>query len=84
MLFYCLNSKIPDSPRREAQYPSDIEQLLRDYSRAREEARTEIAKARDRLRERTEREKRRLQQQTASQEGKVSLGNRFKVAQWFV
>lgn len=63
---------MPDAPREESQYPSDIEQLLRDYGRAREEARTEIAKARERLRERTELEKRRLQQQALSQEDKVS------------
>ncbi|XP_028292997.1 stAR-related lipid transfer protein 9-like [Gouania willdenowi] len=54
------SSKIPEPPK-DAHYPSDIEQLLRDYGRAREEAQTEIAKARDRLRERTEMEKRRLQ-----------------------
>lgn len=80
--FYCrkcnsvnyLNDRIPDPPRGEVQYPSDIEQLLRDYSRAREEARTEIAKARERLRERTEQEKRRLQQQALSQEVKVGFG----------
>lgn len=65
--------RIPDPPRGEGQCPSDIEQLLRDYSRAREEAMTEIAKARDRLRERTELEKRRLQQQAMSQEVKVSF-----------
>ena len=60
-------SRVPEPPRREGQCPSEIEILLRDYSRAREEARTEIARARDRLRERTEQEKRRLQQQTLSQ-----------------
>lgn len=65
--------RIPDPPRGEGQYPSDIEQLLRDYGRAREEAKTEIARARERLRERTEQEKRRLQQQALSQEAKVSL-----------
>uniref|UniRef100_A0A3P8SU89 Kinesin motor domain-containing protein n=1 Tax=Amphiprion percula TaxID=161767 RepID=A0A3P8SU89_AMPPE len=64
--------RVPDPPRGEGQCPSDIEQLLRDYSRAREEARTEIAKARERLRERTELEKRRLQQQALSQEFKVT------------
>lgn len=58
-------------PTRE-QCPPDIEQLLRDYSRAREEAKTEIAKARERLRERTELEKQRIQQQTRSQGIKVS------------
>lgn len=66
-----LNDRIPEPTRGEGQYPSDIEQLLRDYGRAREEARTEIAKARERLRERTEQEKRRIQQQTLSQEVKV-------------
>ena len=65
--------RTPNPPRGEGQCPSDIEQLLRDYGRAREEARTEIAKARERLRERTEQEKRRLQQQALSQEAKVSL-----------
>lgn len=64
--------RVPDPPRREGQCPSDIEILLRDYSRAREEARAEIARARDRLRERTEQEKRRLQQQALSQAVKVS------------
>lgn len=68
-----LNDRIPDPPRGEGQCPSDIEQLLRDYGRAREEARTEIAKARERLRERTEQEKRRLQQQALAQEAKVSF-----------
>lgn len=68
-----LNDRIPDPPRGEGQCPSDIEQLLRDYGRAREEARTEIAKARERLRERTEQEKRRLQQQALSQEAKVGF-----------
>ena len=66
-------STLPEPPKAEGQCPSDIEQLLRDYGRAREEARTEIAKARERLRERTEQEKRRLQQQAVSQEAKVSF-----------
>ncbi|CAB1331216.1 unnamed protein product [Coregonus sp. 'balchen'] len=65
-------SRIPDPPRGEGHYPSEIEQLLRDYGRAREEARTEIARARERLRERTEQEKRRLQQQALSQVVKVT------------
>ncbi|XP_077587709.1 uncharacterized protein stard9 [Stigmatopora nigra] len=52
-------------------YPLDIEHMLRDYGRAREEAMGEIAKARERLRERTEQEKRRLQQQALSPESKV-------------
>lgn len=65
--------RVPDPPRRESQYPTDIELLLRDYSRAREEAKTEIARARVRLRERTEQEKRRLEQQALSQSVKVRL-----------
>lgn len=64
--------RVPDPPRQEGQCPSDIELLLRDYSRAREEARVEIARARDRLRERAEQEKRRIQQQAVSQAVKVS------------
>ncbi len=68
-----LNDRISDPARGEGHCPSDIEQLLRDYGRAREEARTEIAKARERLRERTEQEKRRLQQQALSQEAKVNF-----------
>uniref|UniRef100_A0A3Q2CEV2 Kinesin motor domain-containing protein n=1 Tax=Cyprinodon variegatus TaxID=28743 RepID=A0A3Q2CEV2_CYPVA len=61
------STSFPDPLRVEGQHPPDIEQLLRDYSRAREEARTEIAKARERLRERTELEKQRIQKQTLSQ-----------------
>lgn len=48
-----------------------MELLLRDYSRAREEAKAEIAMARMRLRERTEQEKQRLQQQAFLQTVKV-------------
>ncbi|XP_051833119.1 stAR-related lipid transfer protein 9-like [Antechinus flavipes] len=47
--------------------PSDIEVLLRDYQRAREETKMEIARARDRLRERAEQEKQRIRQQIVSQ-----------------
>uniref|UniRef100_A0A4W3KEB9 START domain-containing protein n=1 Tax=Callorhinchus milii TaxID=7868 RepID=A0A4W3KEB9_CALMI len=43
--------------------PSEIEYLLRDYQKAREETKAEIARARDRLRERAEKEKCRLQNQ---------------------
>ncbi|XP_067895844.1 stAR-related lipid transfer protein 9 isoform X2 [Heterodontus francisci] len=54
---------------------SEIEYLLRDYQKAREEAKVEIAKARDKLRARAEKEKCRLQQQMISQllkeEGRV-------------
>ncbi|XP_062378279.1 stAR-related lipid transfer protein 9 [Sardina pilchardus] len=73
-------SRVPEPPRREGQCPSEIEILLRDYSRAREEARTEIARARDRLRERTEQEKRRLQQQTLSQVVRDDLRTRNRVS----
>ncbi|XP_026141708.1 stAR-related lipid transfer protein 9 [Carassius auratus] len=72
--------RVPDSPRREGQCPSDIELLLRDYSRAREEARAEIARARDRLRERTEQEKRRLQQQALSLAVKDDLRFRTRIS----
>ncbi|NXX46360.1 STAR9 protein, partial [Tricholaema leucomelas] len=54
-------------PKRSIQHPSDIELLLRDYQRAREEAKTEIARARDKLRERAEQEKRRIREQMFSQ-----------------
>uniref|UniRef100_A0A673HT85 START domain-containing protein n=1 Tax=Sinocyclocheilus rhinocerous TaxID=307959 RepID=A0A673HT85_9TELE len=73
-------SRVPDPPRREGQCPSDIEHLLRDYSRAREEARAEIARARDRLRERTEQEKSRLQQQALSQAVKDDLRFRTRIS----
>ncbi|XP_051884022.1 uncharacterized protein stard9 isoform X3 [Pristis pectinata] len=43
--------------------PSEIEILLRDYQKAREETKAEIAKARDKLRARAEKEKCRLQQE---------------------
>ncbi|XP_054894713.1 stAR-related lipid transfer protein 9 [Poeciliopsis prolifica] len=67
---------LPEPTREAGQCPPDIEQLLRDYSRAREEAKTEIAKARERLRERTELEKQRIQQQTLSQGIKDDLKHR--------
>ncbi|XP_074091295.1 stAR-related lipid transfer protein 9 isoform X2 [Macrotis lagotis] len=47
--------------------PSDIEVMLQDYQRAREETKMEIARARDRLRERAEQEKQRIRQQIVSQ-----------------
>uniref|UniRef100_G3PAT3 START domain-containing protein n=1 Tax=Gasterosteus aculeatus TaxID=69293 RepID=G3PAT3_GASAC len=53
---------------------------LRDYGRAREEARTEIAKARERLRERTEQEKKRLQQQALFQEVRDDLRHRTRIS----
>ncbi|XP_028994325.1 stAR-related lipid transfer protein 9 isoform X2 [Betta splendens] len=73
-------TRMPEPCGEEGPYPSDIEQLLRDYSRAREEARTEIAKARERLRERTEQERRRLQQQNLSQEVKDDLRHRTRIS----
>ncbi|XP_064002606.1 stAR-related lipid transfer protein 9 [Pogoniulus pusillus] len=54
-------------PKRSIQHPSDIELLLRDYQRAREETKTEIARAREKLRERAEQEKRRLREQMFAQ-----------------
>ncbi|XP_025951523.2 stAR-related lipid transfer protein 9 [Dromaius novaehollandiae] len=60
------NTRIQE-PKRSVQHPSEIELLLRDYQRAREEAKTEIARARDKLRERAEQEKRRIREQIFSQ-----------------
>ncbi|XP_038823792.1 stAR-related lipid transfer protein 9-like [Salvelinus namaycush] len=71
---------IPDPSRGEGEYLPEIEHLLRDYGRAREEAMTEISRARERLRERTEQEKRRLQQQTLSQMVKDDLRYRTRVS----
>lgn len=55
------------STSRSSHPPSDIELMLQEYQRAREEAKVEIARARDRLRERTEQEKLRIRQQIISQ-----------------
>ncbi|XP_060918336.1 stAR-related lipid transfer protein 9 [Labrus mixtus] len=74
------STRTRDPSRGEGQCPSDIEQLLRDYGRAREEAMTEIAKARERLRERTEQEKKRLQQQALSQEVKDDPRHRTRIS----
>ncbi|XP_054421503.1 stAR-related lipid transfer protein 9 [Pteronotus mesoamericanus] len=60
-------TRSPGSALRSAHLPSDIELMLREYQRAREEAKVEIARARDRLRERTEQEKLRIRQQIISQ-----------------
>ncbi|XP_069340511.1 stAR-related lipid transfer protein 9 [Eulemur rufifrons] len=60
-------TRSPESASRSAHPPSDIELMLRDYQRAREAAKVEIARARDRLRERTEQEKLRIRQQIISQ-----------------
>ncbi|XP_023807673.1 stAR-related lipid transfer protein 9 isoform X2 [Oryzias latipes] len=57
------SSRSSGRSKPDGQCPTDIELLLRDYGRAREEARTEIARARERLKERTEMEKKRLQQE---------------------
>ncbi|PIO14531.1 hypothetical protein AB205_0097840, partial [Aquarana catesbeiana] len=59
---------IQEPKRRPSQCPSEIEAMLKDYQKAREEARTEIARARDKLRERAELEKRRLLQSTLQKE----------------
>ncbi|XP_067318923.1 stAR-related lipid transfer protein 9 isoform X3 [Anolis sagrei] len=60
------NTRVQE-PKTRIQHPSDIELLLRDYQRAREETKTEIARARDKLRERAEQEKRRIREQLHSQ-----------------
>ncbi|NXV93029.1 STAR9 protein, partial [Calonectris borealis] len=61
------NTRVQEPKRRSIQHSSDIELLLRDYQRAREETKTEIARARDKLRERAEQEKRRIREQIFSQ-----------------
>ncbi|KFO82925.1 StAR-related lipid transfer protein 9, partial [Cuculus canorus] len=61
------NTRVREPKRRSIQHPSDIELLLRDYQRAREETKSEIARARDKLRERAEQEKRRIREQIFSQ-----------------
>ncbi|KFQ34344.1 StAR-related lipid transfer protein 9, partial [Mesitornis unicolor] len=61
------NTRAQEPKRRSIQHPSDIELLLRDYQRAREETKSEIARARDKLRERAEQEKRRIREQIFSQ-----------------
>ncbi|XP_068018332.1 stAR-related lipid transfer protein 9 isoform X2 [Melanerpes formicivorus] len=61
------NTRAQEPKRRSIQHPSDIELLLRDYQRAREETKTEIARARDKLRERAEQEKRRIREQMLAQ-----------------
>ncbi|XP_055292970.1 stAR-related lipid transfer protein 9 isoform X3 [Moschus berezovskii] len=55
------------STSRSSHLPSDIELMLQEYQRAREEAKVEIARAQNRLRERTEQEKLRIRQQIVSQ-----------------
>ncbi|KFP17202.1 StAR-related lipid transfer protein 9, partial [Egretta garzetta] len=61
------NTRVQEPKRRSIQHPSDIELLLQDYQRAREETKTEIARAREKLRERAEQEKRRIREQIHSQ-----------------
>uniref|UniRef100_A0A8V5FY59 Uncharacterized protein n=2 Tax=Melopsittacus undulatus TaxID=13146 RepID=A0A8V5FY59_MELUD len=61
------NTRVQEPKRRSIQHPSDIELLLRDYQRAREETKSEIARARDKLRERAEQEKRRIREKIVSQ-----------------
>ncbi|XP_052039274.1 stAR-related lipid transfer protein 9 isoform X2 [Apodemus sylvaticus] len=60
-------TRIPEPAPRLARPPSDIELMLQEYRRAREEAKVEIAQARDRLKERTKQEKMRIRQQIISQ-----------------
>ncbi|NWX06044.1 STAR9 protein, partial [Caloenas nicobarica] len=60
------NTRVQEPKRRSIQNPSDIELLLRDYQRAREETKSEIARARDKLRERAEQEKKRIREQIFS------------------
>ncbi|XP_073408774.1 stAR-related lipid transfer protein 9 [Dendrobates tinctorius] len=62
------NTRIQEPKSRAPQCPSEIEVMLKDYQKAREEAKTEIAKARDKLRERAEIERKRLQQGSLSKE----------------
>ncbi|XP_053553769.1 stAR-related lipid transfer protein 9 isoform X2 [Bombina bombina] len=62
------NTRIQEPKRRASQCPSEIELMLKDYQKAREEAKTEIARARDKLRERAELEKKRLQQSSQPKE----------------
>lgn len=50
--------------------------MLKEYKRAREEAKMEIARTRDRLREQAEQEKLRIRQQIISQ--LLRVGNRFQ------
>lgn len=65
--------RVQEPKRRSIQYPSEIELMLRDYQKAREETKTEIARARDKLRERAEQEKRRIREQIFAQLQKVSI-----------
>ncbi|XP_075049377.1 stAR-related lipid transfer protein 9 [Mixophyes fleayi] len=62
------NTRIHEPKKRSAQCPSEIDVMLKDYQKAREEAKMEIARARDKLRERAELEKRRLQQSSLPKE----------------
>ncbi|POI35555.1 hypothetical protein CIB84_000693, partial [Bambusicola thoracicus] len=61
------NTRVQEPKRSSIQYPSEIELMLRDYQKAREETKTEIARARDKLRERAEQEKRRIREQIFAQ-----------------
>ncbi|XP_029426116.1 stAR-related lipid transfer protein 9 isoform X2 [Nannospalax galili] len=60
-------TRSPEPASRSAYLSSDIELMLRDYERAREEAKVEISQAQDRLRKQTEQEKLRIHQQIISQ-----------------
>ncbi|KAM6392851.1 LOW QUALITY PROTEIN: stAR-related lipid transfer protein 9 [Pluvialis apricaria] len=73
------NTRVQEPKRRSIQHPSEIELLLQDYQRAREETKTEIARARDKLRERAEQKKGRIREQIFSQlqkeEARRTLGS---------
>ncbi|KAM9294416.1 stAR-related lipid transfer protein 9 [Gastrophryne carolinensis] len=62
------STRIHDPQKGTLQCPTEIEAMLKDYQKAREEAKTEIARARDKLRERAELEKRRLLKSTLPKE----------------
>ncbi|XP_041429222.1 stAR-related lipid transfer protein 9 isoform X2 [Xenopus laevis] len=56
------HTRFQEPKKGPTQCPSEIELMLKDYQKAREEAKSEIARARDKLRERAELERKRLQQ----------------------
>ncbi|XP_013918696.1 PREDICTED: stAR-related lipid transfer protein 9 isoform X2 [Thamnophis sirtalis] len=60
------NTRVQE-PKIRIRHPSEIEQLLREYQKAQEETKTEIARARDKLRERAELEKKRIREQIYAQ-----------------
>ncbi|KAM4663543.1 stAR-related lipid transfer protein 9-like [Discoglossus pictus] len=64
------DTRVQEQKKTSSQCPSEIELMLKDYQKAREEAKTEIAKARDKLRKQAELEKKRLQLSCESKEDK--------------